>query len=209
MSIAASSGSIVTIRTLVYGAVCENQFLYYNTDPEEQLPPQPVADYFEDTIVPYWQSLITSAVPIISLKVETTAPAGFVKYPVLVTPLSAYGTVNQETMPPFVAMRLIKTPDVANQDEPGPEKPWRLGSTRISGIPEDMSLSGGFFNTTYSTAAENLASALLSFQASGQVYRMYIRRYIPGDEQPDFFVPVDSIAIGSLLTTQNTRKLSY
>lgn len=208
MSIAESPGHIVTLRSTVHGAVMENVFQYYSVG-GTQLLPQVAADYFEDVIVDLWESLLTVAAQIISVKVETTHPEGYVAYPTYVRALYGQGTVEVETLPVYVALRLIKNPDVENQDLPAPDSPWRLGSTRIGGIPESMSLAGGFFNPTYETAAQNLCNALLSYADSGETYAMYMRRFVPGDEVPDFFVPVLGMEPGSLLTSQNSRKLNY
>lgn len=207
--IASSSGVIVTLRTQMSGVQMENSFLYYNTDPTAQILPNVARDYFVDTVIPDWQAVVCTSCQFIQLKVETSAPAPFTPYPPIYASLAGTaGLVSGEPMPPYAAIALVKYPDVANQDIPAPPTPWRNGSTRIGGIGEAVNVNGGYLNPTFGTAVQNLANDLLQFVGGGDIMQLYMRRFIPGDAQPDFFVPVAGVEYNSVLSTQNTRKIN-
>lgn len=210
MSIEDSAGSIVTMRSVLFGSVMENVLLYYSVDPAEQMPPEDVADYFEDTVLDLWKACVATACQIVSVKVETTAPGSFTPYPTYIRPfVGQAGGVSGDALPPYVAARLIKVPDVANQDTPGPATPWRLGSVRIGGLAESENATGGFLAAGITSAFDNLGEALEGFTVGSVEQQLYMRRFTAGDDTPDFFVPVLEVSTGSLLTTQNTRKLTY
>lgn len=207
--IAEATGVIVTVKSAIAGVTCENSFQYYNTTPGNQISPVEAADYFEGTVIPDWQSVVATGCQLLSITVETTAAPPAIQYPPYYRALlNTNGTVTGEVAPPFVCARIVKIPDVANQDTPNAPSPWRNGYTRISGISESEMAAGGFLNSTFGTAFDNLADDLLSFTASGDTMQLYLRRFVAGDGVPDYFVPVLDVFPDNILTTQNTRKVT-
>lgn len=207
--IAESSGVIVTVVSEAAGVQMENSFQLYNTNPTGQILPVDAADYFEDTVIPLWQSVVSNVCHFQLVKVETTAGPGFIGYPPYFRSLIGInGTVTGDLAPPFVSARIVKIPDIDNQDTPNAPSPWRNGYTRIGGLSETMMAAGGYLASSFGTAMENLADSLLEFTAAGETMHLYLRRFTTGDAVPDYFVPVLDVFPDNLLTTQNTRKLN-
>jgi hypothetical protein len=202
-----SSGVIVTVKYQQFGSVSENSFQYYDTDPAGQITPADAAGYFSATVIPLMQAVMATAVQLLQINIQTTAPTGFTPYPTYIQGLvGTNGTVTGDVLSPQAAVRLDKLPDVANQDTPAPPTPWRLGHNFIGGVPESTSTTGGFVGITPLVNYALLATALLTFTAGGETMQMYQRRFTSGSGSPDFFVPILSITPYNAVTTMNSRK---
>jgi len=208
MAIDDTTGFIITVRTTVTGEVCENVLKYFNMTaaPQQSTPTQAMTDWVTD-IIPLWLDCLSVDATIINVTVDPTIPVGqgYTNYPPLTSAVNLPGTVTGEALPPYVSARLYKVPAIAEQDPVSPIVDWRNGMVRIAGLSESAQ-NGGVLTGAALTYLTALADALDIIQLGPTNHRLYWRRLVGADY---FYMPASGVQPGSVLGSQNTRKIGY
>lgn len=207
MSIDLTAGFNVTVKSIVGGESCFNVLQYYTDDAApSQATPTEFIDEWEDTILPLWQAVISSYAKVVQITVDPTIPTGqgYTPYAPVTRSYNAIGSVLSEVLPPYASWRLYKVPNVDAQDPATPVQTWRNGMVRIAGVAESdqnegVATAGALIGLT------SLADALGVINAGGLDHILYWRRLIGGDY---FYMPAIGVIPGSILGTQNTRKIA-
>lgn len=198
-----AQGIIVDVTTLLAGTTAHNVFSYNPVDPAEFTSPQDVADWWQANVLAGWQALISSSATLINLQVSTNTGGGAPPYPPVSVSLSAVGGSDAQMLPPFVSMRLYKVPDLTSAQPSQPVPAWRMGMTRIPGIPENQQQKG-VVTSTYMALWDEVGLDMVAGTADGIDIQMSMFRVVGSTL---YGVGIDFIQAGSVLGSQNSRKI--
>lgn len=208
MAILTSQGTEITLVTQVAGQLCYNVLAYDSNDPEVYYTPTAIGNAWLTEFQTAWKNVQSVEANWIALKVSTSHPTGVPAYSPVVIPLTGVGTISGECLPPFVAARLDKVLDPSTFEPTTPVKPFRPGAIRIAGIGES-SQANGFLTSAYLSVLTTLAESLSMFTVSADTYYMHqVHLTNPPGESYEAVRVLDLVA-NSLVSTQNSRKVSF
>lgn len=127
MAIFGNQGVYVVVSSLLSGQTMQNVMYFHAVTTGEGETPDAIADYWETNIIPVWQDVLSSDVPIIGLSVQTTIGTGVPPYPPALRIPNAYGTIVNDPLPPHVCARLYKTPDIGTEEPSAPPESLAVG----------------------------------------------------------------------------------
>lgn len=209
MAFAGNQTQIVTIRTILQGQICTNVLEYGTEDSGNYADPEDFGTSWIAGNQNDWLACLSEDASMLDITFSTTHPTGVPAYAPFIASINLPGAVASEALPPHVSYRVYKVPDNANVEGVLNDN-FRLGATRISGVPESFQ-SSGIITLAAKGLLETLVAGMVAITTTSAVsgsvdFNLLMVRRETGTSNFGL-TKVFNYVVQSTLGSQNTRKL--